>query len=105
MPRRPGQYVTIREGNLGLVESGKAKAPIFDAVTRECWHAMLAAIAAEHGYKPGWIAHKYREKFSSFPAWGSAPKPIEPSPEVRSWVRSRQIAYAKSRDAQSRGAA
>jgi hypothetical protein len=23
--------------------------------------------------------------------------PIEPTPEVRSWVRSRQIAYAKSR--------
>jgi DNA repair protein RadD len=96
MPRRPGQYVTIREGNLGLVESGKAKAPIYDAATLERWHSMLAAIASERGYKPGWTAHKYREKFGSFPTWGSKPEPIEPSPEVLSWVRSRQIAYAKA---------
>jgi DNA repair protein RadD len=96
MPRRPGQYVTLREGELGLVENGKAKAPINDRTTREHWHAMLAAIASERGYKPGWTAHKYREKFGSFPTWGSKPEPIEPSPEVRSWVRSRQIAYAKA---------
>jgi DNA repair protein RadD len=92
MPRRPGQDVTIREGNLGLVESGKARAPVYDPDTRERWHGMLAAIASERGYKPGWVAHKYKEKFGSFPGWGSTPEPIEPMPEVRSWVRSRQIA-------------
>jgi DNA repair protein RadD len=96
LPKRPGQYVTLREGELGLVENGKAKAPSNDPTTRERWHAMLAAIAREHGYKPGWIAHKYCEKWGSFPAWGSTPEPIEPTPEVRSWVRSRQIAYAKA---------
>jgi len=55
---------------------------------------MLAYIACERGYKPGWIAHKYREKFGHFPNWNSNPVPIPPSPEVRSWVRSRMIAYA-----------
>ena len=64
---------------------------------RDRWHAMLAAIAMERGYKPGWAAHKYREKFGTFPAWGAAPAPIMPTPEVRSWVRSRQIAFAKRR--------
>jgi DNA repair protein RadD len=58
---------------------------------------MLAAIAAERGYKPGWVAHKFKEKFGQFPAWGIAPRPITPSPEVLSWVRSRMIAYAKGR--------
>jgi DNA repair protein RadD len=62
---------------------------------------MLVYIASERGYQPGWIAHKYREKFGAFPRWNSTPWPIPPTPEVRSWVRSRQIAYAKS----GRGAA
>jgi DNA repair protein RadD len=58
---------------------------------------MLAHIASERGYQRGWVGHKYREKFGEWPPWGSAPQPIEPTPEVRSWVRSRQIAYAKRR--------
>jgi hypothetical protein len=59
---------------------------------------MFAHIASERGYASGWIAHKYREKFGSFPAWGSTPEPIPPTPECRSWVRSRMIAYAHSQD-------
>ena len=58
---------------------------------------MLAYIAAERGYQPGWIAHKYKEKFGECPAWGSTPQPIESTREVLSWVRSRAIAYAKRR--------
>ena len=60
--------------------------------------AMLAHIAADHGYKPGWIAHKYREKFGEWPRSNSV-TPIKPSPEVLSWVRSRNIAFAKRRAA------
>jgi hypothetical protein len=59
---------------------------------------MLAYIAVERGYKPGWSAHKFKEKFGVWPPWDARPQPIEPTPEVRSWVRSRQIAYAKSRN-------
>jgi DNA repair protein RadD len=60
---------------------------------------MLAHLGIERGYKPGWAAHKYKEKFGAFPPWGSSPQPTPPSPEVRSWVRSRLIAYAKARGA------
>jgi hypothetical protein len=49
-------------------------------------------------YKPGWAAHKFKEKFGAWPSWGAHPQPIEPTPEVRSWVRSRQIVFAKSRN-------
>jgi superfamily II DNA or RNA helicase len=102
MPRRPAEYVRIQDGDLGLVTGTGAKASVYDAAQRAQWHAMLTAIADERGYKPGWIAHKFKEKFGCFPPWGSKPQPISPSVEVRSWVRSRQIAYAKARD---RGAA
>jgi DNA repair protein RadD len=50
----------------------------------------------QRGYKPGWVAHKYREKFGTWPAARTI-TPSEPSPEVVSWVRSRAIAYAKAR--------
>jgi DNA repair protein RadD len=99
LPRRPAQYVAHVEGELGLVTNGKARAGLVDP---NQWHGMLTAIAQESGYQRGWIAHKYREKFGAWPAWGSSPQPIEPSPEVRSWVRSRTIAFAKT---QNRGVA
>jgi DNA repair protein RadD len=60
------------------------------------WHAMLLHIARERNYKSGWVAHQYKKKFGVFPSWGASPEPINPSPEVQSWVRSRMIAYAKS---------
>ena len=52
-------------------------------------------VAVERGYKPGWVAHKYREKFGDWPQHRSV-TPIKPTPEVLSWVRSRNIAFAKA---------
>ena len=60
---------------------------------------MFAFIAEERGYKPCWIAHQYKTKFGNYPAWGSTPEPIPPTPEVKSWVRSRMIAFARAQDA------
>jgi hypothetical protein len=76
------------------VVGGKAMPSVFE---QGKWHAMLAWIANERGYKPGWIAHKFKEKFGCWPASRAVP-PIEPSLEVLSWVRSRNIAWAKSRN-------
>jgi DNA repair protein RadD len=93
LPRRPAEYVRHLEGDLGLVEGGTAKAGMFDKAQ---WHSMLTHVAQQRGYKPGWIAHKFKEKFGHWPTSRSA-EPITPSPEVLSWVRSRNIAFAKSR--------
>jgi DNA repair protein RadD len=96
LPRRPARDVSTTAGDLALVQAGRAKALEYDQAMRSRWHGMLAYIARERGYQRGWTAHKYREKFGTWPVWGSEPEPIEPSPEVRSWVRSRIIAFAKS---------
>jgi DNA repair protein RadD len=93
LPKRPAEYMAHVEGNLGLVTNGTAKAGVFDPAE---WHAMLTHIAGQRGYKPGWIAHKFKEKFGFWPTRRYVPA-IEPSPEVLSWVRSRNIAYAKRR--------
>jgi superfamily II DNA or RNA helicase len=90
------------DGELGLVIGGRANGHQYSTEERRRWLAMLHHIAQERGYQRGWVAHKYKEKFDIWPAWGATPEPIPATPEVRSWVRSRQIAYAK---AQQRGAA
>ena len=98
MPQRRPAPIAFRDGDLGWSMPRAAPAATSMArKDRERWHAMLIQIANERDYKPGWVAHKYKEKFGGFPAWGASPKPLEPTPEVRSWVRSRQIAFAKGR--------
>lgn len=61
--------------------------------------AGLRAFAAEHGYAAGWVAHKYRTKFGVWPndarLQDVPPQPY--SPELRSWLKSQQIRWAKSR--------
>jgi superfamily II DNA or RNA helicase len=96
LPQRPAQHLMIEAGELGLVDgSRRVKTDVDDPAVRAQWHAMLAHIAAERGYKPGWVSHKYREKFGVWPVWGAV-APIEPSLEVMRWVMSRTIAYAKA---------
>jgi hypothetical protein len=97
-PSPPPKYIVAADADLARVNRDRNSVGVFfGPEERAEWHAMLAHIADEHGYKPGWTAHKFKEKFGMFPPWGASPAPIEPSHEVRSWVRSRIIAYAKGR--------
>jgi superfamily II DNA or RNA helicase len=59
----------------------------------------LRAIAAEKGYKQGFAAHKFKERYGVFPpfAWNDH-APVTPSLETRRWFKSRQIAYLKARE-------
>jgi DNA repair protein RadD len=99
LPQRRPDAIVFKEGELARLDRNNGKAPsMFDPNLRMCWHGMLTHIAAERGYKAGWVAHKFKEKFGDWPATRSA-VPIEPSLEVLSWVRSRNIAYAKAQRA------
>ena len=95
LPQPAPRAVDIVDGELG--EVGRDRRVGVNQYDRAEWHGMLAYIADERDYKTGWVAYKYKEKFGTWPPWGSAPELIEPTREVRSWVRSRQIAYAKRR--------
>ena len=97
LPQRPPRAVPIVAGDLGLVVGRAARAAEYDAAARTQWLGMLKAFALERGYKPGWAAVNYKEKFGDWPPYGLVVQPIPPTPEVRSWVRSRLIAYAKSK--------
>jgi superfamily II DNA or RNA helicase len=97
LPQRPARAVPNGAGDLGLVQGGRAQQVHYDHAARMQWLGMLTAIAIERGYSPKWPAVNYKEKFGDWPPRGIAVRPIPPSPEWRSWVRSRQIAYAKTR--------
>jgi superfamily II DNA or RNA helicase len=98
LPQRPPKAIVFADGDLALVDRQRRTAPkISDPNERMQWHGMLTAIAIERSYKGGWISHKFREKFGTWPATRSA-QPMQPTPEVLSWVRSRNIAYAKAKE-------
>lgn len=62
---------------------------------QQLW-AELRWVAQYRGYDPGWVAHKYREKFGVWPR-GLNDTVAEPSQKTLNWIRSRQIAWAKRR--------
>ena len=95
LPQRRGEAVVFRDGDLGLF-SRRATTDSYRPLAAADWHGMLAFIAMKNGYKPVWWARfKYKEKFKTWPATWDV-DPISPAPEVLSWVRSRNIAYAKA---------
>lgn len=70
-------------------------------VTKEIqaeWYAMLLGYARETGKKDGWAYYKFKDRFSREPR-GFDVSPKAPTAEVRSWIQSRNIAYAKRRKA------
>jgi superfamily II DNA or RNA helicase len=94
--------VIMKEGYLTeLSLDGSQKAIIgVDRAIRQDWYSGLLYICMERGYAQGWAAHKWKEKFGGFPDnYNKIAKP--PSNAVRSWVRSRQIAYAKAKQKQT----
>lgn len=77
-------------GTLKEVKGGKAAEPTIQ--DRREFFAQLNHIAIEKGRKPGWVSHKYKEKFGSWPGFAYVVVMV-PSPEVLKWVQSRDIAF------------
>ncbi|MSP75553.1 MAG: DEAD/DEAH box helicase [Rhodospirillaceae bacterium] len=96
-PRVKPLAVEIVDGDLAAVDRDrKARSGAFTEGERAKFHGMLLGIARQRGYQDGWAAHKYREKFGTWPAsrWIT---PQQPDDATLSWVRSRMIAYARGR--------
>ena len=66
-------------------------------VTR-LFYAELMTYARQKGYKLGWAAHKYKERYGVFPPkdW-NADSQRQVSLATTGWLRSRNIAYAKAK--------
>ena len=93
---KPKCDVVAKDGELIEFRSRKV-AKATEQQDKKVFYAELRAVGQERGYKSGWAAMKYKEKFGSFPPWSWNDLPIlDPSASTVSWVRSRQIAFAKA---------
>ena len=102
LPKRPAQYVAHIEGDLGLVNGGKAQAPRYTIEQKIAWYQMLVGEVLRRGKKPGWAFYLFQDKFGHAPLQHWDRTALAPTPEVASYVRSRIIAFAKAKE---RGAA
>lgn len=64
---------------------------------KEHFYAQLIGWTVENNKKPGMAFYKYQEKFGVQPSMAK-PAAIPPGPEVMNWIRSRNIAWAKSQN-------
>jgi len=57
----------------------------------------LRHYAAAKGYADRWVSNRYRERFAEQPNAHKHAQMVPPTAETLSWIRSRQIAWAKSK--------
>jgi len=101
-PVRKPSPIEVADGELGRVERNRNVIPFNPSDdVKFAFYRQLLYIAKEKHYQPGWAWHKFKEKFGHEPPrnWRHT-DPMLPTPEVRAWVKSRQIAYAKAMQAQ-----
>jgi DNA repair protein RadD len=64
------------------------------------FYRQILWIQERRSYKPGWAAHQYKNRHGHFPPWAwNHLVPKEPTASTLSWVKSRQIAFAKAQRA------
>jgi superfamily II DNA or RNA helicase len=80
----PGELQELAEANRKLQIDNKK------------FYAELMYYGQMKGYKDGWAAMKYKEKFSVYPN-GFKVEPAPTSAQTMGWIKSRLIAYSKSK--------
>jgi DNA repair protein RadD len=99
-PQPRARAIDFEDGELGLVVGGKAQIPIDTEDDRVFFFRQLRSVQQTRGYKNGWAAHKFKDKFGRFPPWDyNELPPAIPTDAVLRWVRSRNIAFAKRQGA------
>ena len=88
----------IEEVEGQLVELTKHRAKV-DKREKQRWYSGFLTVAHERGYRPGWAANQYRQKFGAWPR-GLDLVPGPAGQDVRNYVTASLIRYAKRRKAQ-----
>jgi predicted enzyme related to lactoylglutathione lyase len=83
-------------GEMTELSTTAAKTEKYTIEQKTDWYAQLIGWAMENNKKPGLAFYKYQERFGVQPSMAK-PEPKPPSPEVISWIKSRNIAWANSK--------
>jgi superfamily II DNA or RNA helicase len=92
----PKCEVVNKDGELVEFSARGMTKPVSSAEHVE-FYRQLKHFAVSRGYKSGWIAHKFKEKFGHWPSGLDHLAPMPPSPATLGWIKSRQIAFAMGR--------
>jgi hypothetical protein len=92
-------FTTIVHSDGQLVERGQ-RVPGNEIVMdqKAAFYAELRAYGHHKGYKDGWAANQYKNRFG---VWPNDPKvryapPRDPSLETMNWIKSQQIAWSRT---------
>jgi DNA repair protein RadD len=92
--------VVEKEGHLVELGRNAIEVPAVSGwFAKRYFYGELKWIAREKAYAPGWVSHKYRERFGEWPNHPFLRNAAEMPPSLKTlnWIKSRQIAYAKER--------
>lgn len=81
--------VESADGNIGKVKR-------HSKTEKQDWYSKLLYYSMDNGYKRGWAANKYREKFGVWPKNLNETR-SQPDKDVLNWIKSRQIAWSHSK--------
>jgi superfamily II DNA or RNA helicase len=97
-PQPKAAPVEVIDGELAHYDrQGRRVVPGQSESEKRRFFAELRYVVASRGYKPGWAAHKFTEKFGARPPWAwNTDATAPPSLATLSWIRSRAIAWAKT---------
>jgi len=101
----PTSKVESENGELYELGRGKViKASAPNPLDQQRWYSELLRYADLRGYKSGWASYAFKDKFGGFPERFMLPiQSHMVSPEVASWIKSRNIRQAKSKMKHGRG--
>ena len=89
--------IEVVDGELVEITGRKKRGDTASKDEQVAFYAQLMGYAQGRGYSNGWAAHKFREKFDVWPNDYKNVPAMQPTPKVLSWIKSRQIAWAKSK--------
>ena len=87
-----GEAIPFHEAELKELVAPKKPAPAVKAD----WYAQFLYISRSKGYKDGWAANKFMEKFSEWPHKKNGVMPIPPTPEVLGFMQHLNIKNARA---------
>lgn len=94
--------VEVEDGELVSLDGKKRK---FTPDEKRRWYSELLGYAHHYGKSHKFVLATYREKFKEWPHKKQGVAPSAPSDEVKSYVKSRRIAYAKAQQKAKQGRA
>jgi len=97
MPIEKAREFNVLKGDLGHLDptgewTGKKDTPY----QRERFYHELRYYGDERGFKPGWAAYNFKEKYGCWPQ-KYKPNPVRPGAETRRWIKKKKEEYWKNK--------